>query len=414
MSESLRGVTFRLLPVTRTNGKKLEDLARACRWVWNYFIAKNRAERAFDRCFHDTYGIEPAPARNQLSFFAMGKEFTRLRNMPHLGWLRNHSFVVVRHTLKDQADAWRRHFNGAGKPRSHSVSEERDGFTIPGNVKIKDDQLYIPKVGWCKLRRKGGNPHADNAPKLVRVTKRRGKWFTMVTYEVEAAERVDDGSVIGVDMNAGQVATSENEIHRLDRMARLKARQKRCQRMIARRKKGSNRRQSAKRKLAKTTAKIANKRNRWHHETSKKISNQAHTVAVEDLKTKAMTASAKGTTSEPGSQVKQKAGLNSSILDTGWSQMRFMLAYKAGAIVAVNPACTSRKCHVCGHVDAKNRRTQAEFKCLSCRREFNADINAAINIKASATGASGRGRVGPSGHPMIRQLDTKANPAVGG
>lgn len=30
-------------------------------------------------------------------------------------------------------------------------------FTIPSNVKVQDNQLYLPKVGYVDLRRKGGN-----------------------------------------------------------------------------------------------------------------------------------------------------------------------------------------------------------------------------------------------------------------
>ena len=42
-----------------------------------------------------------------------------------------------------------------------------------------------------------------------------------------------------------------------------------------------------------------------------------------------MTASAAGTVEAPGRNVRQKAGLNRSILDVAPSQIRQMLAYKA-------------------------------------------------------------------------------------
>ena len=80
-----------------------------------------------------------------------------------------------------------------------------------------------------------------------------------------------------------------------------------------------------------------------------------------------------------------------------------MLAYKAGRLVTVDPKYTSQRCHVCGQVDKRSRKTQAIFKCVQCGHESNADINAAMNIKASATGATGRARVEPLGYPTIRQ-----------
>jgi putative transposase len=51
-------------------------------------------------------------------------------------------------------------------------------------------------------------------------------------------------------------------------------------------------------------------------------------VALEDLRIKNMTASARGTLEEPGRMVRQKAGLNRSILNQGWFGFETILAYK--------------------------------------------------------------------------------------
>ncbi len=53
---------------------------------------------------------------------------------------------------------------------------------------------------------------------------------------------------------------------------------------------------------------------------------------------------------------------------------------------------TSRRCYACGHIDADNRRSQAVFRCVVCDHLDNADVNAALNIKALGTRAIGRGR----------------------
>ena len=49
-------------------------------------------------------------------------------------------------------------------------------------------------------------------------------------------------------------------------------------------------------------------------------------------------------------------------------------------ITKVNPSYTSQMCSNCGFVNKKNRKTQAQFKCLCCGMAKNADVNAAINI----------------------------------
>lgn len=38
-------------------------------------------------------------------------------------------------------------------------------------------------------------------------------------------------------------------------------------------------------------------------------------------------------------------------------------------------------CSNCGCISNENRKTQEEFKCVNCEYEYNADLNAAINIK---------------------------------
>jgi putative transposase len=43
-----------------------------------------------------------------------------------------------------------------------------------------------------------------------------------------------------------------------------------------------------------------------------------------------MTASAKGTSEAPGTNVRQKAGLNRSILDAGWGRFAELLTNKLG------------------------------------------------------------------------------------
>ena len=234
--------------------------------------------------------------------------------------------------------------------------------------------------------------------------KRRGKWYAVVTYEVDLPQRADDGRVIGVDMNVGQVATSTGHILHQPNEVRLRARRRRYQRMMSRRQQGSSRHRRAKRMHAKTTAKLANRRQNWHHKISRVITDSAHTVVIEDLNTKGMTRSAKGTIEQPGKNVKSKAGLNREIQNTGWSQLRAMLEYKAGELVAINPQYTSQTCHVCGHVDARNRQTQAKFKCVRCGYESNADVNAALNM-ASGSGAAGRERAATLVGPMIRQTE---------
>ncbi|MFD1049570.1 zinc ribbon domain-containing protein [Kibdelosporangium lantanae] len=48
------------------------------------------------------------------------------------------------------------------------------------------------------------------------------------------------------------------------------------------------------------------------------------------------------------------------------ARVRLRKAQRAGVVlVQVDPAYTSQTCHACGHVDKRNRRSQAVFHCLN-------------------------------------------------
>ena len=392
MSESpeFRAVTYRLHPGTRARHRKLVQTAGACRYVWNHFLACNRRDYAtykLRKMMFDTGLVLNKPSPPSVIFQSMGVRFTTLRR--ETPWLQRLPYAPVRYVLKYQAEAWTRAFAGGGFPRFKARRGD-DSFTIPEKVRVRDDVLTVPKVGRFTLSRRGGNPHAGYPPVKATVKRVNGKWYCVVVYKVPAVARPDNGLVLGVDMNCGQVAASTGDVLRMPDMARLQARKRRYQRMMARRRKGSNRRNLARHRLARTQRRIATIRHRWHHETSRILSGTAGLLAIEDLKTKAMTRSARGSAENPGRHVRQKAGLNREILNTGWSQLRRMLEYKAAHVEAVAPMYTSQTCRRCGTADAASRKSQSEFECVRCGHKGNADVNAALNIMASATGAAGR------------------------
>ena len=157
--------------------------------------------------------------------------------------------------------------------------------------------------------------------------------------------------------------------------------------------KSSKRRLRSKERAARAARRIACVRKNWHHHVSRRLTDSAHTIVIEALRPKAMTAAGGA----------HKRGLNRVIRETGWGDLRRMLEYKAGAVVTVNPAYTSQTCAVCGNVDARSRRTQAVYLCVACGYVANADLNAARNILAAGSAAAGRGEAFGLPTSAIRQ-----------
>ena len=137
--------------------------------------------------------------------------------------------------------------------------------------------------------------------------------------------------------------------------------------------------------LRKVEQKRQDSMNGHQHSVSHQLVKDHKIICMEDTQTSNMTRSAKGTAEEPGKNVKQKAGLNRSILAQGWYGLRNKIEYKADwyerQFVAVPAHHTSQRCSKCGSVDAGNQVSQELFRCLSCEHEINADINAAENIR---------------------------------
>ncbi|MGW5782091.1 RNA-guided endonuclease InsQ/TnpB family protein [Streptomyces sp. NPDC003863] len=137
--------------------------------------------------------------------------------------------------------------------------------------------------------------------------------------------------------------------------------------------------------VARLHALVAARRASGQHLVTKRLVTQYAHVALEDLRVKNMTVSARGTAENPGRNVKAKAGLNRAILDVGFGEIRRQIEYKAllygATVTVVDPAYTSQTCNRCGHVDTKSRRTRDQFTCTRCG---HADIGAAINIKTRA------------------------------
>ncbi len=385
----IRTLRVRLYPGTAANGQYLEQLAGACRFAWNHVLAEHETDYRMWKAFGK---LGPGPGSP--TFFTLGQRFTKLRNTPGHEWLQDYSCAIVRYTCKYLGDAYAAFFDpdrpDHGRPQYKARHYTKPAFTIPSHVRIQDGRLYIPKMGWTRL----GPIHryADGQPLTVRVKQesegKQPKWYAYIVFEVpvdhpDVCQPAETGAV-GVDRNVGQATDSTGEVHALPDTTVEDAKIKRYQRRMARQQKGSNRRRGTAGKLRKLHRKRARRRDNATHQISRKVADTAHTVVLEDLNTKAMTRSAKGTVENPGKNVKQKAGLNRSILASGWGQLERKFAYKAGELRFVEPAYTSQACSQCGHTAKSNRPSQPVFACGACGFQANADHNAAINILVRA------------------------------
>ena len=196
-----------------------------------------------------------------------------------------------------------------------------------------------------------------------------------------AVNGVDRGVVLPACDSKGRITSdllNQNDLL----LARKEIKRKRYQRKMTRQTQGSKGYLRTKAKVARLSRYRSDCIQNLAHQVSHRLANDNETkvVALEDLRVQNMTKSAKGTADQPGRRVRQKAGLNRSILQSGWGRLRTYLLYKlyrrGKLLIVVPPHYTSQACSQCGTIDRASRRSQADFACNSCGFTIHADVNA--------------------------------------
>lgn len=373
-----KGYVFRLKSDNEA-GPRIRQTGGACRFVWNKGLAIQN-ER-----MEQHHSVQ--------SYDAMCKTLVTWKDAPETAFLREAHSQVQQQKLKDLRRAFDDFFDPEQPLKEHPVFKRkvdgRDSFRYPHGFKIENRRIFLPKIGWVGFYK---SREIEGTPKNVTVKQHAGHWYIAVQCEIEVQDpvsRVSHDQLIGGDLGVSRFLTLSdgtpyeplNSFRKMER--KLAIAQRRLARMV---KKSANwKKQKA--RIASLNATIANARHDYLHKVSTTVAKNHGVVALEDLRIKNMTASAKGTVEKPGKNVKQKSGLNKSILDQGWGKFGWMVEYKlawsGGRLIRVNPRNTSKTCSVCGHIESKMPMRRREWVCPVCGTWHDRDLNAAKNIEAA-------------------------------
>lgn len=402
-----RGYKFRIY-ATGEQEALLGQFSGVCRLIYNLGLEQRRD---WWRNFRDTIG-------GNISYVSQARELTELR--AEFDWISAVSIIPQQQALRDLDKAYQSFFSGRAEypsPRKRGIN---DSFRFCGptcswrKLNAKWALVRLPKIGEVKFRLTRNIP---GKIKNVTIIKDALGWHVVFSTELEHDSPENSGPAVGIDRGiVHAVALSDGRFLDMpkERLKLLDRRARKHQKMLSRRKKGSNRRAVALRLFQRVKAKSARLRLQWNHEHTTEIAGTFGVVVIEALKTKNMTASATGTVVEPGKNVRQKAGLNRAILENGWYQFETLLSYKlserGAELRKVNPAYTSQCCSECENVDQKSRESQSVFNCKNCGHTAHADTNAAINILRAGTQPAQRNAVR---RPMKRELKREASVSLG-
>jgi putative transposase len=300
-----------------------------------------------------------------------------------------------------------------GFPRFKGRSRWRSfGFAEWRGIRLKDGKLlFAGIVGGLKIRLHRPLPDGSDI-KSCTFSKTSRHWFIAMQIDVPVAEaHANPESVVGIDVGVEHLVTTSDGLHIPNHRPRSRREKdlRIAQRALARCSRGSKRRAKVRERLARLQRCIANARSTYLHQVSARLARDYAFIAVEKLQVKNMTGSARGTADEPGTNVRQKAGLNRALLDAALAKLISYTSYKAaragGMMVKENAANSSQDCSSC---DERVPKALSEriHRC-SCGLVLHRDHNAAINILQRALKAHGRARPPGGanvGHQPVRRL----------
>ncbi len=373
----------------------MRRFAGACRFVFNRALARQNEN-------HEV-------GNKYIPYGKMASWLVEWKNATETQWLKDAQSQPLQQSLKDLERAYKNFFRKRAAFPRFKKRGQNDVFRYPQGVKLdqENSRIFLPKLGWMRYR---NSRQVTGVVKNVTVSQSCGKWYISIQTESEVSTPVHpSASMVGLDAGVAKLATlSDGTVFEpVNSFQKNQKTPARLQRQLSRKVKFSNNWQKQKRKIQRLHSCIANIRRDYLHKVTTTVSKNHAMIVIEDLKVSNMSKSAAGTVSQPGRNVRAKSGLNRSILDQGWYEMRRQLEYKqlwsGGQVLAVPPAYTSQRCACCGHTAKENRLSQSKFRCQVCGYTANADVNGARNILAAGHAVLACGEMVQSGRPLKQE-----------
>ncbi|SDD57559.1 putative transposase [Cupriavidus sp. YR651] len=395
--QRLQAFKYELIPT----GEQLRNMRRfagSCRFVFNKALALQK----------ENYGR----GLKHLSYVELARELTAWRHSTEDPWIKDAPCSSQQHALKYLDQAYRRFFAKQAAYPKFKKKGARESFHYPNKAAIRLDQehsrILLPKLGWVRYR---NSRAVIGELRNATVSLTADKWFVSIQTARDVERPTPQStSAVGIDVGIARFATMSDGtfLAPLHSLKRHQAKLRRAQHQLSRKTKFSRNWRKAKTRVQRIHVHIANARRDFLHKATTTISKNHAMVCIEDLKVGNMSRSSSGNATRPGRCVRAKSGLNKAILDQGWfefrRQLEYKLAWNGGLLVAVSPANTSSTCPACSHVSTDNRKTQAEFSCVSCGHQDHADIVGALNVLARGH------RVAACGEPVQSGHSTKQEP----
>lgn len=362
--------TFRAYP-TEMQAEHLAQTFGCCRLVYNGMLAARTVAFQRGKC---------------LTYIGTNAKLTVLKKDPELAFLNDVSCVPLQQTLRHLQTAFVNFFAKRSAYPAFKKNKTRDSAEYTRSAfrfNRASQRLTLAKLGVLHLR---VSRRVEVIPTTVTVTRHpSGRYYVSMVIEIEAptTKRVKTGQSIGIDFGLSRLATLSNgePVPNPKHLFRRTALLARAQRRLSKKQKGSHRRLTQARRVARLHEQIADARRDSLHKLSTSLVRRFDSICVEDLHLRGLV---------------QNHCLAHSLSDASIGMAIRMIETKAEAsgvsVVKIDRWCpSSKQCSACGHVLDALPLSVRRWTCPRCHSEHDRDVNAAKNILAVGQTVTARG-----------------------
>ncbi len=358
-----QAVKVRIYP-TNEQEKVLSQHFNCSRWWWNF---------ALNLCI-ETY----QKTGKGLTRAALNAYLPKLKKMEDTEWLSQCYSQVLQSTTLNLTTAFKNFFEGRARYPRFKSKKNKQSIQFPQNVKVEEGYLKFPgKVGVIKVKL---HRPIEGTIKTVTVSMTpSGKYFASIFSELEGDHPKPsiDGKVAGIDLGlkAFAIVHDGSKTSKFVNPKYFKKHERnlaRKQAKLARKEKGSNSRNKARKLVARVYECLSNARQDYLHKLSRKLVDENQVIVVENLNVKGMV---------------QNHKLAKAISDVGWGMFVNFLSYKLDKVGKVLLEIdrwfpSSKTCSQCHFQISQLPLEVQQWNCPSCGTHHDKDENAAKNIRA--------------------------------
>lgn len=375
---------------TKEQAEKIKRTIGTCRFVYNFYLAKNMEEYNKSKGFITAFDFMKW----------LNNEY--IKENPDKLWIKEVSSLSVQKSVQNANLAFKRFFKGLSRHPQFKKKSKQDVkmyFCRSGKydyIRCERHRIKVPTLGWVKLKEKGYIPTNPNTC-IIRsgtVSYKANRYYVSVI--VEESKNMNDtlnNFGVGIDLGVKEFAVLSNGIkyHNINKSKRVKSLEKRLnkeRRNLSRKYKYYEKRkeldenctkfnyEKQRLKIQKLYQRLDNIRTDYINKCIAEIvKTKPSYITIEDLNVVQMMKNrylAKEIQQQNFYEFKEK--LTAKCKEYG-IELRMVDRFYP----------SSKTCHNCGCIKHDLKLSERVYKCPECSFSIDRDLNAALNLKDAKT-----------------------------